>query len=362
MLHVLMGHFDTLLGDGESLIKNETALDFSFIPKKVPFRELEQEEIANCVKPLFMRRSGRNLVVHGPPGVGKTVAIRHVIGEIEEHTADVKALYVNCWQKNSTFKIMIDLCEQLDYKFTHNKKTEELMAVVRGILNKNSAVFCFDEIDKVTDYDFLYSILEEIYRKSVILITNYKTWIGTLDHRIMSRLMPGTLEFKSYNGKETRSILQQRVEYAFVPGVWNNEAFDLIAEATTSVGDIRTGLHMLKEAALHAELKAQRIVTIPDAQYAIDKLENFTPKNVSELMGDESAILDIVKGNSGKKIGDMFSLYQENGGAAAYKTFTRKVKKLEAGNFIKLTRTEGGSEGNTTLIDYNDQAKKLHEF
>ena len=43
--------------------------------------------------------------------------------------------------------------------------------------SEGDTVFVFDEVDKLEDLDFLYTILEEIYKKTVLLITNYKEWI-----------------------------------------------------------------------------------------------------------------------------------------------------------------------------------------
>jgi len=62
-----MGAFKEMLGSGESLIKNEIALDYSYIPKLIPYRENQMRQIAAAMKLLFERRSGRNLFVYGPP-------------------------------------------------------------------------------------------------------------------------------------------------------------------------------------------------------------------------------------------------------------------------------------------------------
>ncbi len=183
-----MSFFKDMLKDSESLFKDTVALDYDFIPKIIPFRKNEQDYIASCIKPLFRERNGKNLLVHGPPGVGKTVAIRHLFKEIEDETDDVLPVYINCWQKNTTYKIIVEVCSQLNYKFTQNKKTNELLVVLKQILNKKSVVFCFDEVDKVEDFDFLYFLLENIYRKTILLVTNYKDWVIDLDERIRSRL------------------------------------------------------------------------------------------------------------------------------------------------------------------------------
>jgi archaeal cell division control protein 6 len=225
-----MGVFDDVLRSDQTLIKNDAALDYEFLPKLLPYRENEQRYLATCIKPLFQERSGRNLFIHGAPGIGKTAATRHVLRDLEEKTDDIETIYVNCWQKNTTYKVLLEICDLLGYKFTQNKKTTELYKVITSIVNKKSAVFVFDEIDKAEDLDFLYFVLEEVHRKCIFLITNYKSWLVELDERIKSRLIPEITEFKQYNVDETKGILKERIEYAFYPGVFEVDSFELLAK------------------------------------------------------------------------------------------------------------------------------------
>ena len=67
-----------------NLFRNEIALDINFTPKKIQFRETENEYIASCIKPLFQKRSGKNLLIYGCPGIGKTLACKLVLNELEE--------------------------------------------------------------------------------------------------------------------------------------------------------------------------------------------------------------------------------------------------------------------------------------
>ncbi len=356
------GLFEDMLKSGESLFKNEAALDFNFQPKLIPYREPEQRHIAQCIKPLLtLERSGKNIFIYGKPGIGKTAALRHILTELEEQTNDIYAFYLNCWQKNTTYKIMLDLCDALNYKFTQNRKTEELFAVVKQLINRKSAVFVFDETDKLQDVDFLYMISEEILKKSIILITNYASFLTNLDQRIRSRLLPESLEFRTYNAFETKGILKQRLEYAFYPGIWADDAFEFIVGKSTSMQDIRTGLHLMREAATIAENKSSRKVLQTHALEAAQKLTDFTVKEVAELSPDEQQILEVVEKNSGQKIGDIYKTYLETGNEMVYKSFQRKVEKLAQNNFITTKRLPGGKDGNTTLV-FKNAEKKLSEF
>ena len=74
-----MGFFEDSLKADESVFADVDALDFDYQPKLVPFREKHQFKVAECIKPLFARRKGKNLVIFGGPGVGKTVSLKHVL-------------------------------------------------------------------------------------------------------------------------------------------------------------------------------------------------------------------------------------------------------------------------------------------
>lgn len=355
-----MGMFEGFLKEGESLFKNEIALDFSFQPKLVPYRENHQKQIASCIKPLFAERNGKNIIVHGKPGLGKTVATRHVLWELENYD-EVETIYINCWQKNSSYKAVMEMCEHIGYRLTHNKKTDELFRIVREVLNKKGVVFVFDEVDKLEDDDVLYMVLEDMYRKSIVMITNFKSWYDNLDTRLKSRLIAETIEFKPYTFEELRGILKERMQYAFAEGVWQSDAFESIARKAFELEDVRIGLYLMREAATIAEDKSSRNVTIDEASEAISKLGDYTINEDSCLNDDEKMILGMVKSENAK-IGDLFREYQEKGGKSAYKTFQRRIKKLEQGKFINVSKTEGGSEGNTTLIGLREVTKKLTDY
>lgn len=353
--------FDNMLGAGESLFKNEQALDFAFQPKPMKYREMQQRYMADCIKPLFQNRNGKNLFIYGIPGIGKTLACSQLISELEETTEDIMPIYVNCWHKNTSFKIFLELCALLGYRLTQNKGGDELFKVIKEILNKKSAVFVFDEIDKAEDFDFLYSILDGVYKKSVFLITNHKGWLVNLEERIRSRLMIDRLEFKSYNYSETEGILRQRIEYAFVPSVLEEDAFQLILKKTAEVEDIRAGLYMLREAGLNAENNSRKKITLEDAKAALEKLDEYNLESSDRLEDDPKFILNIIKKNSDIKMGDLFRIYQEKGGKASYRSFFRNVKKLADDKFVSLDKKEGGAEGTTTIVKYL-KVKKLSDF
>lgn len=359
-----MSIFDEILHESESVFLNELALDYEFIPKIIPYRENQQKHIATCMAPLFQEHNGRNIIVFGPPGVGKTVATKHILNDIEERTDDIVPIYINCWQNNTSYKITLALCEAIGYKFTHNKNTGELFDIVSKVLNKKSTVFVFDEIDKAEDTDFLYLILQKIHTKSVVLLTNFKDWIADIDMRIRSRLIPELLEFKPYNKEEVRGIIKQRVGLAFVEGVWEADALNMIVDQTFEAKDLRIGLYYLAEAGRKAEEESARKITVEHVEQAVEKQNEFKIKNIDDLSKDAQEILGVIKHQKEPmKIGELFKKFQTaTDSDISYKTFTRKIHKLQEGKYIKVKKLEGGAMGNTKLISYNSQDKTLDDF
>jgi cell division control protein 6 len=356
-----MAVFGNMLKDEESVFKDPVALDYDYMPKIIKGREKEQRRIARAIKPLDQGRNGENLVLFGDSGVGKTVICKHMLRIVEEEADDILPIYVNCWKKNTSYKVFVDICDQLGYRLTHNKKTDELFAVIEKIVNKKSAVFVFDEIDKAQDLGFLYSILEEIYRKSILMITNEASWHSTLDQRIKSRLMAGMIEFKYYTKEETKDILLYRRNYAFVKGVWNEKAFDKIVNKTSKLEDVRSGLYLMREAGNNAENRASKKIEVEDVDDAIKKLDDFNIKSIDALEPELKLVLKVVKANEKCKIGELYEKYKEEGGEKTYKTFQRSIKKLAENKFISTKKIKGGAGGSTTMVDYSKN-KTLSEF
>lgn len=352
-----MAFFDKNLKPEESLFSDIVALDFDYQPKLVPYRESHQFKIAECIKPLFAKRSGRNLLIHGGPGVGKTVSLKHVLKEIKDEGLDeeVRVTYINCWKKDTSFKIVLELCNQLNYKFTQNKNTDILLKEVIKILNKTSSVLCFDEVDKLKEVDVIYSLVEDVNRKTIILITNDLSWFDKVDPRLKSRLETQRLEFSHYNIDEVKGILKQRCGYALVPGVLEENAFDLIVQKTFESKDLRKGLSFIREAGMIAEDKSSKKILLSHADQAY---KNLSEKNIKEIKinKEQNEILNIVKNNPKERIGKLYEKYKKENpeNPKTYKTFQRQIQKLEKDGIVKKKKVTTDKGGNSTLVEYID--------
>jgi len=348
-----MGLFKNMLTGDETIFKEEIALDLDYKPLIIKHRENQQHHIATCIKPLLQDRNGKNLIITGAPGIGKTLATQKILDDLEQDTDNIIPIYINCWKKDTPFKIALEICNLLEYKFTHNKDTDALLKEICSIINKKSAVIVLDEIDKLSDFSILYSLLEDINKKTLILITNEKTFLQDLDIRIRSRLTPEGLEFKEYNYDETADILKQRIEQAFFQGVISPESFDLIANKTFEARDIRTGLYLLKESGDTAELNSSKKVLPEHTKIALEKLKDVKIQNSSTLEQLDRDLLNFIKLNSGRSRKEIFDLYSEDN-KTSYRTFHRKVQNLESAGFISIKSREYGK---SNTIEYIEKVK-----
>jgi archaeal cell division control protein 6 len=355
--------FDFLSSD-QTLFSNPDALDPDFLPKKLPHREGQQDYIASAIKPLFHERTGKAILIHGTPGIGKTAATKRVLQDLEEVESDKKIgiVFLNCWKFNTTYKVLCEIAHQIGFPFTQNLKTNEVIKKIKNKLASfDGLVLAFDEIDKADDYDFLYFVLEEMPRKTIILITNEKNWGAELDNRIRSRLIPEINEFKSYTAKEVFDILQERKKYAFYDGVWGESSFENLAENAASYSDIRVGIKLLKVAGEVAESDSSQKILEKHVTAAVNKIDDFKIKSSTDLTEEEKQILTLCKQRDGDHIGALFLAYRRSGGAKSDKTFKRKLEKLEIKGLIALEQSGAGFKGRSTLVKYSGLHKKKQE-
>ncbi|MFB6076106.1 MAG: Cdc6/Cdc18 family protein [Candidatus Aenigmatarchaeota archaeon] len=276
-----MALFDDMLGHGESLFKNPGVLEETYLPRLLPYRENKQKYLANSIKKV--ERGGANVLIHGPPGIGKTASVRYIFRELKMESDDILPVYINAWENNNFTKVVHHICNELEMK-PMGRNTDRLWNIILDkIKDYKGIAFAFDEIDKTGKASFLYNFLEELDYKTIFLITTKKDWYSKVDDRIRSRLNPEYLEYETYSYEETKGILEKRKKHAFVQGVWEEGAFEEVVNKCHKKEDIRFGLSLLRRAGNKAEDDASKKITLDHVKSVLDNerkrdgksLENF---------------------------------------------------------------------------------------
>ncbi len=329
-----MSLFDSMLKHDETIFKDELVLDYEYLPHILKFRENQQQHIATVIKPLFAGRMGANLLITGKPGIGKTAACKHVLREMEQHSDKIAGIYVNCWKQDSAYKVIVDICQQIGYKWVQNKKTNELMDEIAKILNKKAAVIILDEVDKLKEEQVISQIIEDIFKKCIIMITNDSEFLATLDQRTKSRLLPEVLEFESYKYNEVRIILEERKKFAFYEGVLKEDIFEPIIEKCFEEEDLRVGLFLLKESGNAAELRSSKSIAKEDVDKAILKIAAFQ-QSKAILDDEEKELLKIIKEHSGESSMKIYQFYNELYNKSD-RTYRRKLATLKENKLVEI--------------------------
>jgi len=205
-----------------AILKNIIALDYSFQPKQLPFREKQYQKIISLINRFENGKDGINILVYGFPDIGKSHAVKSIIQDYEEKRPNIFIIYVDCWSKNTSHKIISEICDIMNYK-----KSNKSFDTVKNLLRKKPAIFIFGEIEHLMDFEILDMINKNIDKKLLLLITDHKQFF---DDNLKSMLKIKNVEFKPYNLNEIKGVFKQRIDFALYPNVLDNGAFELITK------------------------------------------------------------------------------------------------------------------------------------
>ena len=253
----------------ETILINPGVLSESYIPDHLLFREEEIAQITRHFGRFLRGIHPGNLLIHGPPGTGKTHAIQLIARSYnsfaKEQEIDSEMIYVNCKDK-TYYQIIVSLLHELGVNFpSRGLGVGEAVDALAKYLKKSSGtyVFIFDEIDKIKrsarDREepmnaliYRMSRLDELTGKENVafaVISNRTDILQKLEYFTRSKFIPEIVYFREYNAIELAEILKDRVEKAFKPGTVDEAVPKLLAALIKRSGkDLRWGFRVLKEA------------------------------------------------------------------------------------------------------------------
>lgn len=365
------------------ILINPEYLSESYIPPKLLFREKEVEELAGHSADFLFSSVVKNLVIHGPPGVGKTVAVRMLEmtynGVAAENNIDSKAIYISA--KDLTYRrALYELADRLNLEVNLGMSIADIYdEIVRHMGKINSRyLLIVDEIDKLRKRpseepvdNLVYSlsrINERVGRIAVAiyLVTNNARIVERLSAPSFSSLAPIFLYFRNYNANELYEILKDRVEKAFAPGTVDDAALKLLAALIRRESrDLRWGFLVLREAPAEAENGKITEKSIRRAAEIVER--NVTKQVISGLDVDGLLLLLALaelteKGHSSINSSMLYVKYKELCDSLGW--FSKTMKhvinyigaKLESEGLVTRRPVSKGRYGRTQIFHLEENA------
>jgi len=344
-----------ILLDEETLFRSEEVFTPSYVPDDFLHRDDQIKELSLAMKPGLRGVNTVNTLVHGPPGTGKTTAVKHLFKEVNEVSKKLVTVYVNCEDSNTRFNIFAKIHEAV---LGHSPPDtgKPLNAIKEKVFQKlqkegKSLVVALDEMDEL----FLSRTIDQLLLDLLKAHTTYgydkvgvigimidDKYLAELEDKTKSVFNPTRVFFPPYNGAEAHEILSNRVKYGLYDGVLSKELLDHIVEKTVSHGDMRVGIDLIRKSALLAERDSSRKITKEhvEAAYSRESSRLALRKTVDGLDADEKKLLKVITGLNEQNSGKVYEELRKDTGIGI-KKYNEMIGKLEHYRLIDTVAVKG---------------------
>ena len=327
---------DRILDDvelGKTIIKNRNILHFTYIPDAIQHRDLEQEQVTQSLLPILHQARPSNLLVYGKPGTGKTLVVKKVTSKIQERVRQsnfpIKLVYSNAKEETTLYGLLVSFGRQLGLQDKELPTTGlAISEVFKRLLNniikqKLNVVFIIDEIDYLVQLvtksgkDILYQLTRanerlEYGSLTLVGISNDLTFKEKLDPRVISSLGEEEIVFQNYNAEQIKRILEERIQWAFLPNAVEGAALNLCAAmAGGEHGDARRAIDLIRVAGEIAERQRSGHVTTKHIREASQKIEeNKEEASLASYPFHEKLVILAIMKAGGSSTGEIYTAYK----------------------------------------------------
>jgi len=337
----------------QTLFRDYSVFEITHLPETFNYRDTQLQDLAFALRPAVRGSTPLNTVLRGPPGTGKTTAVRRIFAEVEEVTRVVVPVLVSCQLHRTAYAVYSQVYLALFGQAPPESgiPLRRLVGRITQELTRRGAVLvvCLDDAGYLVPENVLNDLLASILRmhegypgtRTGVVLTISDVGIDLvrcLDPATLSVLQASEVYFPLYTAGEVREILTHRIRAGLYPGVVPPAALDLLVERTNACGDLRVGLEMIRRAVIAAETDARTEVTEEDVLTAYAASRNLqVAMAVASLDAGDREVLDAVLAVGLERDEPAISgeVYERLGGRArmGYTQFHEKLRKLE---FLRL--------------------------
>ncbi|MFX1515705.1 MAG: Cdc6/Cdc18 family protein [Promethearchaeota archaeon] len=275
-----------ILANKPHIIKDDTVFEPTFMPENLVHRDNEISIVANHFKSIISKSakiSGKQIIIQGPVGVGKTVVAKHFGLTLEkycqsssdENIAKIMYFHMNCRRQRSWYLILTSILRHLVPAFpVRGFSVDELLTYLGHIITERNQglLICLDEIDYLLSeskgVDVLYSLIrhhEGIKQRkqaqiSLICVTRNSNFKNMLDSALLSSLSQCVIVFEPYTTEQLFDILFQRAKRGLYENAYSKEVIKTVASLAFNCGDARYAIELLWRSAKVAEREGSLVI------------------------------------------------------------------------------------------------------
>jgi len=366
-----------------SVFKDETKLDISYVPHRLPHRDRELRLLAEFFSFMlqFPGKMAQRVLITGDVGTGKTVLSQRFGAdfsrEANNHGINLRYVHVNCREyRGSLFLVLQHTVSAFHPNFPRRGySAEELLRILLQILDDENAyvILSLDEFESLVEREgseAIYKLtrLQEIrlnkpQRLSLICILRNLKAIERLDASTRSTLQSNIIQLEKYSRQQLTSILNDRVSLAFKPLTITEDTVSLIAElAFSEGGNARFGIELLWRAGKYADAEDLGNITPECVRKAVSSIipavrkteltflslhEKLFLLGVARLFKEsQKAYISLVEAEQGYAV----VCEEFNTHPHSHTQLWKYLQILSALDIVKTEVSAAGSRGRSTLI------------
>ncbi len=276
-----------------SVFKDETKLDITYIPNRLPHRDMELRLLMEFFSFIlqFPAKMAQRVIIFGDVGTGKTVLSQRfgvdITHEANKLGINLRYVHVNCREyRGSLFLILYHIVSVFHPTFPRRGySAEELLRILLQILDEENAyvILALDEFESLVEREnseavYKLTRLQEIrqdkpQRLSLICILRDLKAIERLDASTRSTLQSNIISLVKYSKHHLIDILNDRVSLAFKSLTVPEDTISLTAEiAFSEGGNARFGIELLWRAGKYADAEDLEVVTPECVRKAVSSI------------------------------------------------------------------------------------------
>lgn len=261
-----------------------TRLHVSFVPKSLPCREAEFNDIFTFLKGKLTEEIGGCIYISGVPGTGKTATVNEVISCLKKlvskgELSPFEYVDINGMKMTEPRQAYVQIKKKLTGSLSTWEESQRYLhhRFTTPACRRNMTLLLIDEMDLLCTkrQEVVYNLLDWPTHKASHLVVI--TIANTMDlpervlmSRVTSRLGLTRLTFSPYDHIQLMEIVKTRLKdmEGFKPA-----AIQLVARKVASVsGDARRALDICRRATEIAESNNRELVTISDVTDALNEM------------------------------------------------------------------------------------------